>query len=213
MAVRVDEAGRYDMPGRVDDGGVGRVDPGCDLGDFRSVDEHVADGVIADALVHRENRSALDQRAATLNADAFGHDGGRGAMRGFEIDGGGHARIRFDCESREARGVRPDLRRGDLTNLAQRAPLLIPRSPRRSSRRRWRNRTESGSGRQFPGLFADGLLQAQSLKLDQLRPLAGVDQQGRRPAAAGEVERAALIAVEARRLPGIEHEANARRRA
>ena len=151
MAVRVDEAGRYDMPGRVDDGGVGRVDPGCDLGDFRSVDEHVADGVIADALVHRENRSALDQRAATLNADAFGHDGGRGAMRGFEIDGGGHARIRFDCESREARGVRPDLRRGDLTNLAQRAPLLIPRSPRRSSRRRWRNRTESGSGRQFPG--------------------------------------------------------------
>ena len=148
MAVRVDEARHDDMPGRVDDRGVGRVDPGRDLGDFRSVDEHVADGVIADALVHRENRSALDQRAPPLNADALGHNGGRGAMRGFEIDGGGAGwLVRI---ARSGAGRSAELRRGDLTNLAHGRPSC-PRSPRRLSRRRWRNRTESGSGRQFPG--------------------------------------------------------------
>ena len=73
MAMRIDEARHDDMPGRIDDRGVGRVDPSGDLGDFRSVEQHVADGVIADALVHRQYRPALDQRAATLNADALGH--------------------------------------------------------------------------------------------------------------------------------------------
>ena len=71
---------------------------------------------------------------------------------------------------------------------------------------------EPGSGRQFLGLFA-AVLRRFNLKLEQLRPFAAIDDQRRRSIAAGEVERTAFLAVEARRLPGIEHEANARRRA
>jgi hypothetical protein len=48
---------------------------------------------------------------------------------------------------------------------------------------------------------------------DPLLSFAAVDEQGRRPFAAGEVERAALFAVETRGLPGVKHKANARRRA
>ena len=75
------------MPGRIDDGGVGRVDPSGDFSDSRSLKQHVADGVIADALVHRQYCPALDQRAATLDADALGHRGRRRAMHGFKVDG------------------------------------------------------------------------------------------------------------------------------
>ena len=92
MVVRVDEARHDDMPGRVDDRGVRRMNGRGDLGDGRPIDEHVADRVIADALVHRQDRSALDQRAP-LDADAFGHRGVCCAMRGFEI-GRGVARAR-----------------------------------------------------------------------------------------------------------------------
>ena len=89
MAMRIDEARHDDMPGRVDDGRVGRVDLGGDVRDFRSLEQHVADGVIADAFVHRQYCPALDQRTATLNADALGHGGGCLAMRGFKVDGDG----------------------------------------------------------------------------------------------------------------------------
>ena len=73
VVVRVDEAWHDDMPALIDDRRVGRVDPGGDLGDFRSVQKHVADRVIADAGVHRQHGPALDQRAATLNANTLGH--------------------------------------------------------------------------------------------------------------------------------------------
>src|SRR5271163_4583843 len=119
MAMRIDEAGHYNMSRRVDDGGVGRVNPGGDLRDFRSVDEHVANRVIADAVVHRQDRPALDEEAPTLDADTLGHRGRRRAVSGFEIDRGGPQQARFDCECGETRGgVRADSRRGDLTDLA-----------------------------------------------------------------------------------------------
>ena len=116
MAMRIDEARHDDMPGRVDDGGVGRVDPGGDLGDFRSVDEHVADRVIADALVHRQDCPALDQRAATLNADALGHGGRCRAMRGFKVDRRGAPQVR------RGRGCCGEAGRGACAELATRRP-------------------------------------------------------------------------------------------
>jgi hypothetical protein len=48
MVMRIDEARHHDMPGGVDDRGVGRVDPGGDFGDFRSVEQHVADREVTD---------------------------------------------------------------------------------------------------------------------------------------------------------------------
>ena len=98
MAMRVDEARHDDMPGRVDDRGVGRLDPGCDLRDFRSVDEHVANRMVADALVHRQDCSAFDQRAPALNADALRDRGRRRAMRGLDIDRGGPPQARLGRE-------------------------------------------------------------------------------------------------------------------
>jgi hypothetical protein len=156
MAMRIDEAGHDDMPRGVDDGGVGRVDPGGDLRDFRSLEQHVADRVIADAPVHRQHRSAFDQRTAALNADALGHRARRRAMRGFKVDGGGSPHVRpargFRGEARG--GACAKFRRGDLTNLAHGCFSLVPRLPHRFSGRLSRRRTEPGSGRQFMALFA-----------------------------------------------------------
>jgi hypothetical protein len=98
MAMGVDEARHDDMPRRVDDRGVGRLDPGCDLSDFRAVDEHVADRMVADALVHRQDGSAFDQRAPALNADALGDRGRRRAVRGLDIDRGGPPQARLGGE-------------------------------------------------------------------------------------------------------------------
>ena len=91
MVMRVDEARHDDMAGGVDDGGVGRVNRGGDFDDFRAFDEHVADRKVADALVHRQHCSALDERPATLSANALGHCGRHCAMRRFEIGGRGLA--------------------------------------------------------------------------------------------------------------------------
>jgi hypothetical protein len=104
-------------------------------------------------------------------------------------------------------------RRGDLTNLTQGFPPWFLHSPARLKPRLWRRRMESSAGRQFPGLLAGGLTQAQRLKVDKLLPIAAIDEQRRRLFATGEVERAALIAVETSGLSRVEHEANACRRA
>ena len=159
MAMRIDEARRDDMPGRIDDGGVGRVDPSGDLGDFRSLEQHVADGVIADALVHRQYCPALDQRAATLNADALGHRGRRRAMHGFKIDGGGPPQVRLGrvCCGEAERDACAELRPADLTNLTH---DVLP-DPALASPLRARGFGEdvrnSGSERQFVRLFAASL--------------------------------------------------------
>ena len=83
------------MPGGVDDRGVRRMNGGGDLDDFGSLDEHVADRVIADPLVHRQHGSAFDQRAPALDADPLGHRGRCGAMRGFRIGGRSVAQARI----------------------------------------------------------------------------------------------------------------------
>ena len=115
----VDEARHDDMSRRIDDGGVGRVNRGGDLDNGRPLDEHVADRVIADALVHRQHGSALDEGAPALDPDVFGHRGRRRAVRGFKIDGGAPPRARLDRERGEPQAaVRPNSRRGELTNLA-----------------------------------------------------------------------------------------------
>ena len=135
VAVRIDEARHDDMPSRVDDGGVGRVDVGGDLRDFRSLEQHVADRVVADAVVHRQHRAAFDQRAPTLNANPLGRVGRRGAMRGFEIDRGGPSQGRLGRECGEVRNpVPPAVRRGGVTNLAH-ASCPISRMHHRP---RWR---------------------------------------------------------------------------
>ena len=64
----------------------------------------------------------------------------------------------------------------------------------------------------IPGAVRCGLSQVQSLKLEELLSLACVDEQRCRSLAAGEVERTALLAVEPRHFPGVEHQAKARRR-
>ena len=144
------------MPRGVDDGGVGRVDPGGDLRDFRSLKQHVAARVIADAPVHRQHRSPFDQCTATLSADALGHRDRCRAVRGFNVDGGGPPHVRpargFRGEARS--GACAKFRRGDLTNLAHGCFSLVPRPPHRFSGGLSRRRTEPGSGRQFMALFA-----------------------------------------------------------
>jgi hypothetical protein len=105
----------------------------------------------------------------------------------------------------EAHGcARAASRRGDLTNLPR---VLSHASPLEAVA------LAKTAGRQFPGLLAGGLAQGQGLKVDKLLPIAAVDEQRRRLLAAGEVERAALVAVETRGLSRVEHEANACRRA
>src|SRR5262245_24482328 len=70
----------------------------------------------------------------------------------------------------------------------------------------------NGVGTSIPGAIRRSLHQGKSLKLDKLLSLADVDQERRRSLAAGEVERPALLAVEAHSLPRIERQANAGRR-
>ena len=103
-----------------------------------------------------------------------------------------------------------EFRPADLTNVTH-GVLPDPAFAYRFGQRLRRRRTETGSERQFMRLVASGLAQTQSLKPDKLFPVAAVDDQGRRAFAAGEVERAALFAVETRCLSRIKHEANARR--
>ena len=146
MAMRVDEARHDDMPGRVDVYGAGRVDLGGDLGNPRPLEQHVADGVIADALVHRQDCPAPDQRTATLNANTLGHGGRCRAMDSFKVDRGGSPQVRRGCECcGEAAGTPAPAseaarsqNRHTASSLALRSPWLrrayCPRFPRTANR-------------------------------------------------------------------------------
>ena len=147
-------------PGRVDDRRVRRMNGGGDLGDGRPVDEHVADRMIADAFVDRQDRSALDQRSPALRrrlrASAFARrqallSRSRSRPEGSPIGKGARRR---NAEGRPRR--RPQLHRGGTWF----PPLLIGRllSPA-FARAAWRFRekgTEPRPARQSTtGVSAD----------------------------------------------------------
>ena len=95
------------------------MERGPDVGDRGAFDESVAAREIAYAIVHGEDDAAFDQRPPAFDAHAFRYCGLRGAVDGFEIDGGAPPRARLDRERGEPQAaVRPDSRRGELTNLA-----------------------------------------------------------------------------------------------
>ena len=103
------------------------------------VDEHVADRVIADAFVHRQHRSALDQRSPSLDADAFGHRGRRGAMRRFAIGGRSLPQARIEANA-AAKCGRPPAPTPATSQIWHMASSLIsagfcPRRSRRAARR------------------------------------------------------------------------------
>ena len=60
MPVGVDEAGDHDVPGAVDDLGVG-VDVRLDGGDLVVLDQDVAGGQVPDVRVHRQDGAAPDE--------------------------------------------------------------------------------------------------------------------------------------------------------
>jgi hypothetical protein len=69
----VDEAGHDNLALRIDHDRVAGVDIRADLDDPRAVDQDIADGEVADGLVHRQHRPALDQDAAPGVAEALRH--------------------------------------------------------------------------------------------------------------------------------------------
>jgi len=81
--------------------------------------------------------------------------------------------------------------------------------------------SEVADGRQSPGaatttirlgallLSGDILRQGECLERDEIIPIAGAHEQSRRVLVAAEIERAPLLAVEARDLSGVEHQTNA----
>jgi hypothetical protein len=63
VPVAVDEAGDQDLPGAVDDVGIG-VDGGFDRRDLAVLDQHVAGVEVADLRVHREDGPSSQQGLA-----------------------------------------------------------------------------------------------------------------------------------------------------